>query len=227
MQKENNKKALILLSGGIDSATCLAYAKANGYQCYAISFDYNQRHKIELNYAKKIAKQFNVKEHIIVKLDMSKWGGSALTNKKIKVPKSGIRSGIPITYVPARNLVFLSIASAYAEAKKINEIFIGVNSLDYSGYPDCRPQFIKAFQKTVNLGTKVGIQDKKIKINTPLQKMTKYQIIKLAFSLGVNIDNTISCYDPSPRGIPCGKCDSCEFRKAALLKIKLSSEIKK
>lgn len=220
MSKENKKKALILLSGGIDSTTCLAYAKAKGYTCFAISFDYNQRHKIELSFAKKIAKKFAVKEHIIVKLDMSKWGASALTDKKIKVPKSGHKTGIiPPTYVPARNLVFLSIACAFAEAKKINEIFIGVNNLDYSGYPDCRPEFIKAFEKTANLGTKTGVQNRKIKIRTPLQKLKKWQIMKLALSLGVNINDTISCYDPSPQGKPCGKCDSCEIRKNALYKI--------
>lgn len=221
MQKGNNKKALILLSGGIDSATCLALAKSQGYQCYAMSFDYNQRHKVELKCAKKIAEQFKVKEHIIVKLDMSRWGGSALTNKKIKVPESGRKQGIPITYVPARNLIFLSIASAFAEARKIQEIFIGVNSLDYSGYPDCRPQFIKAFQKTIDIGTKTGVQNKKIKIKAPLQKMTKYQIFKLAIALGLDINKTISCYDPSPEGVPCGKCDSCEIRKNALQKLQI------
>jgi len=218
MSKENNvKKAVILLSGGLDSATCLAYAKSKGYQCYAISFDYNQRHKVELKYAAKIAKKFAVKEHLIIKLDMRKWGGSALTSNKIDVPKSGLKPGIPVTYVPARNLIFLSIACAYAEAKDIQEVFIGVNSLDYSGYPDCRPQFIRAFEKTVNLGTKTGALNKKIKIRTPLQKLKKSEIFKLASSLGISPSETISCYDPSPKGKPCGKCDSCEIRKKAML----------
>jgi 7-cyano-7-deazaguanine synthase len=223
MRKGDKKKAVLLLSGGLDSATCLAIASSKGYECHALSFDYGQRHKIELKSAKKIAKRFKVVEHIIVKLDLRKWGGSALTNDSINVPRGGLRPGIPITYVPARNMIFLAVASAFAEARGINEIFIGVNSLDYSGYPDCRPNFIRSFEKTANLGTKSGVENKKIKIRAPLQKMQKWQIIKKALSLGVKLSDTISCYDPSDNGSPCGKCDSCEIRNSAMAKIEKMS----
>ncbi|HPN84830.1 MAG TPA: 7-cyano-7-deazaguanine synthase QueC [Victivallales bacterium] len=219
MRKEDKKKAVVLLSGGIDSATCLAYATSRGYECHALSFDYRQRHRIELKCAKKIAKRFNSHEHIVVNLDLRKWGGSALTSSSIKVPKGGLKPGIPITYVPARNMIFLSVACAFAEARGIKEIFIGVNSLDYSGYPDCRPQFIRSFEKTANLGTKSGLEKKKIIIRTPLQKMEKWQIIKLALSLGVDIGETNSCYDPGKNGSPCGKCDSCQIRSNAIKRL--------
>ncbi len=218
MRRESEKKAVVLLSGGIDSATCLAYARSKGYECHALSFDYGQRHRIELKCAKKIARRFQAIEHLVVRLDLRKWGGSALTSGKIKVPKDGLKPGIPATYVPARNMVFLSVACAFAEARGINEIFIGVNSLDYSGYPDCRPQFVRSFERTANLGTKAGIEKGKIRIRAPLQQMEKWQIVKLALSLGVEIAETSSCYDPAPDGSPCGRCDSCEIRKEALRK---------
>jgi 7-cyano-7-deazaguanine synthase len=206
------KKAVILLSGGIDSAACLASAVSRGYECYCLSFDYRQRHSYELKCARKIARRFKAKGHIVIKIDLRKWGGSALTSDKIKVPDAGTQSGIPATYVPARNLIFLSLAGAYAESLGAREIFIGVNSLDYSGYPDCRPEFIKSFQKTLNIGCKSGVEGKTIKIQAPLQKLSKSEIIKLAVSLGLDISMTSSCYNPEKNGKPCGKCDSCEIR---------------
>jgi 7-cyano-7-deazaguanine synthase len=219
MRAENKKKAVVLLSGGLDSAVCLADAVSKGYECHAISFDYGQRHSIELRCAKNIAKRFKVARHTIFKLDLRKWGGSALTSDSIKVPNGNLKPGIiPVTYVPSRNMIFLSIACAYAEANNINEVFIGVNSLDYSGYPDCRPEFIKSFEKTINLGTKCGIQGKKIKINTPLQKLEKWKIVKLAISLGLDISLTSSCYNPKKNRTACGKCHSCEIRSVAVAK---------
>lgn len=210
----------MLLSGGIDSATCLALASSKGYECHALSFDYGQRHKIELGYSRRIAKRFKAAEHVIMKLDLRKWGGSALTSDSVAVPEGGPKAGIPSTYVPARNMIFLSVACAFAEARGMDEIFIGVNSLDYSAYPDCRPQFIRSFERTANLGTKSGVEKKKIKIRAPLQKMEKWRIINLAESLGVKLSETSSCYDPAKDGSPCGRCDSCEIRNRALKKIK-------
>jgi 7-cyano-7-deazaguanine synthase len=211
-----NKKAIILLSGGLDSATCLAYAKAKGFECYCLSFDYGQRHKFELKFANIQAKIQKAKEHKIAKIDLSTFGTSALTDSKIKVPKNRthkqISKEIPITYVPARNTIFLSYALAYAEVIKAHDIFIGVNSIDYSGYPDCRPKFIKSFEKTANLATAEAIKGNKIKIQTPLLKLSKAEIIKLGLQLGVDYSKTISCYDPDKNGIPCGKCDACQLR---------------
>ncbi|HBC89740.1 MAG TPA: 7-cyano-7-deazaguanine synthase QueC [Lentisphaeria bacterium] len=207
------KKAVVLLSGGLDSATILAYAVKKGFECYAISFDYGQRHRLELRAAGRVARHFHAAHHFTVKIDLRKWGGSALTSSKIKVPKSGIHRGIPVTYVPARNTIFLSFAVAWAETIGAKDIFIGVNSLDYSGYPDCRPQFIKAFAKCANLGTKAGDEGWKFKIHTPLQKLTKAQIIRLGTKLGVDYSLTNSCYDPDSKGRACGKCDSCRLRR--------------
>ena len=211
-----NKKAVILLSGGLDSATTLAYAKSKGYECYALSFDYGQRHKFELKSARKVAKSLGAVRHEVVKIDLSRFGGSALT-ADIPVPKSrshkDIGTGIPVTYVPARNTVFLSLALAWAEAIGAHDIFIGVNALDYSGYPDCRPEFIRAFERTANLATKAGVEGAKFKIHAPLIKMTKAEIIRLGRKLGVDYSLTHSCYDPKPDGTPCGRCDSCLLRK--------------
>ena len=195
------KKAVILLSGGLDSATCLAIAKSEGYDCHTLGFDYGQRHSLELECAKKLSPN-----HKILKID--NFGGSALTDKNIAVPKSGVGKEIPVTYVPARNIIFLSYALSYAEVLGANDIFIGVNALDYSGYPDCRPEFISAFEVAANLGTKAG----DFKIHTPLISLTKAEIIKLGTSLGVNYALTSSCYDPTPQGKPCGTCDSCRLR---------------
>ena len=209
------KKAVVLLSGGLDSATVLAYAASKGYECYALSFDYGQRHKFELKAAKKVAKALGAARHEVIKVDLSRFGGSALTSA-IPVPKSrshkDIGTGIPVTYVPARNTVFLSLALAFAESLGAHDIFIGVNALDYSGYPDCRPEYIRAFQRMANLATKAGVEGDKFKIHAPLIKLTKAGIIKLGRRLGVDYTMTHSCYDPAPDGTPCGRCDSCLLR---------------
>jgi 7-cyano-7-deazaguanine synthase len=209
------KKAVILLSGGLDSATVCAVAKKDGFEVYALSFLYGQRHNIELEYAKKQAKLQKVVEHKIIEIDLRAFGGSALTDD-IEVPKDRsekeLSSKIPVTYVPARNTIFLSYALAYAETIGSSDIFIGVNALDYSGYPDCRPEYIKTFQKLANLATKAGVEDGLIRINTPLIDLSKSEIIKLGLSLGVDYENTISCYDPLGNK-PCGHCDACLLRE--------------
>lgn len=213
--KEKNKKAVVLLSGGLDSSTTLAIAKNDGYEAYALTFRYGQRHESEIMAAKKIARSLGVARHIIFDIDLRSFGGSALTDD-IPVPKKRelyeISSDIPVTYVPARNTIFLSLALAWAEALEAHDIFIGVNALDYSGYPDCRPEYIEAFQKMANLATKAGVEGKIFSIHTPLIKMTKSEIIKKGFSLGVDYALTISCYDPSPSGAACGTCDACILR---------------
>lgn len=211
------KRAVLLLSGGLDSATALAIAKSEGYEVYALSFRYGQRHKVELDAAIAIARQAGVKEHKIADIDLRLFGGSALTDS-IDVPKNrsdeAIGHGIPITYVPARNTIFLSFALAWAEVLKAYDIFIGVNALDYSGYPDCRPEFIKAFEETANLATAYGVEKgQRIRIHTPLIDLTKAQIIQKGTALGVDYGATISCYDPAPTGAACGICDSCQLRK--------------
>ena len=224
-QNPTPKKAVILLSGGLDSATTLAYAVSKGYDCYALSFDYGQRHRFELKAAKKVAKALGAVRQEVVKVDLARFGGSALTSKT-PVPKGrnakDIGRGIPVTYVPARNTVFLALALAYAESLGAHEIFIGVNALDYSGYPDCRPEFIRAFEKTANLATKAGVEGEKFRIRTPLIKMTKAEIIRLGTKLGVDFSLTHSCYDPAPDGTPCGKCDSCLLRAKGFREAKCS-----
>jgi 7-cyano-7-deazaguanine synthase len=210
------RKAVVLLSGGIDSATALAVAKSQGYACYALSVDYGQRHRFELSAAEKIAAALGVKGHRIVRIDLSAFGGSALTGS-IAVPKSRPErkrsSVIPPTYVPARNTVLLALAVAWAEVLRASHIFIGVNAVDYSGYPDCRPEFIRSFQGTANLGTKAGIEGKPFQIHAPLIRMTKADIIGKGKALGVPFEWTHSCYDPDLRGRACGACDSCLIRK--------------
>ena len=212
----SEKGAVVLLSGGLDSATVVAIAAKDGYRVHAISFDYGQNHKIELEAASRVAKQLQVAEHIVVKVDLRSFGGSALTsNLPIPVNRSeaAIGHGIPSTYVPARNTIFLSLALAWAETLNVTEIFLGVNALDYSGYPDCRPEFIQAFEIMANLGTKAGTEDgKHIRIRTPLIAMTKKEIIQTGLALGVNYAETITCYDPSPAGEACGQCDACFLR---------------
>jgi 7-cyano-7-deazaguanine synthase len=210
------KKAVLLLSGGLDSATTIALAREQGFEVYALSFRYGQRHAVELMAAARVAKALGAKEHKIADIDLRLFGGSALTDD-IAVPKdrseSEISTGIPITYVPARNTIFLSFALAWAEVLKAYDIFIGVNALDYSGYPDCRPDFIEAFVRTANLATAYGVEAKQhIKIHTPIIHMTKAQIIREGLRLGVDYSMTISCYDPTPEGKPCGQCDSCQLR---------------
>lgn len=205
------KKAVILLSGGIDSTTCLAIAKAQGFVCYSLSVEYEQRHQSEIGFAKRIGETFGVIEHKIIKINLSEIGGSALTDKNIAVPEEKV-DGIPITYVPARNTIFLSLALGYAEVLGAEDIFIGVNAVDYSGYPDCRPDFIKAFEQTANLATKAAIEGNKMNINTPLIKLTKGQIIETGIRLGVDYSLTVSCYSANDEGYACGVCDSCRIR---------------
>jgi 7-cyano-7-deazaguanine synthase len=211
------KHAVVLLSGGLDSTTVLAIAKSQGFRCSALSFDYGQRHKFELRAAKKIAKEFGVERHVIAKIDLRVFGGSALTSN-VAVPKNralkDMSKGIPITYVPARNTIFLSFALAFAEVEHCSDIFIGVNALDYSGYPDCRPEYIRAYEKMANLATKAGVEGaRRMKIHTPLIRKTKAQIIAAGAKLGVNFSLTHSCYDPDAKGRACGHCDSCLLRK--------------
>jgi len=211
----HDKKAVVLSSGGIDSTTAMAIAKAEGYKIYSLSFNYGQRHSFELKKASEVAKFFNAKAHLIINVDLRKIGGSALTSD-INVPQSSIfnlQSSIPITYVPARNTIFLSLALAWAEVLEAEDIFIGVNAIDYSGYPDCRPEYINAFEKMANLATKAGVEGKShIKIHTPLINLTKGEIIKKGILLGVDYSLTSSCYSPDKDGNPCGLCDSCQFR---------------
>ena len=211
------RKAVVLLSGGLDSATCLAIAKSEGYQLYAISFQYGQRHRYELDRAESLAKQFAVVSHQIIDINLAQFGGSALTDNHLEVPKSesveGIGDSIPITYVPARNTVFLSLALAFAETIASRDLFIGVNSLDYSGYPDCRREYIQAFQVMANLATKIGVEgDTAIRIHTPLIDLTKAEIIQRGNTLGVDYGATLSCYDPKVGGVPCEHCDACLLR---------------
>ncbi len=209
-------RAIVLLSGGLDSATVLAIARHEGYECSALSFSYGQRHEIELNAAKQIAADFGLTDHRVVTIDLRQFGSSALTDE-IEVPKNRSLDQpdqhIPITYVPARNIIFLSYALAFAEVTDSRHIFIGVNALDYSGYPDCRPSFIKAFQEMANVGTKAGVEGHPFQIHTPLLSMTKADIIRRGMELEVNFAHTHSCYDPQPSSLHCGQCDSCQLRK--------------
>ncbi|QDT33671.1 7-cyano-7-deazaguanine synthase QueC [Thalassoglobus polymorphus] len=213
----NSKRAVVLLSGGLDSATVLAIAKSEGYECYALSFDYGQRHQFELQAAEKLCQKFDVQKHVTIEIDLRKFGGSALT-EEIEVPKDRdeevMATGIPITYVPARNTVFLSIALGWAEVLGAFDLFIGVNAVDYSGYPDCRPEFIQQFTKLANLATKAGVDGSgEFNIHTPLIDLTKAQIIQRGITLGVDYSQTHSCYDPNEAGISCGHCDACQLRQ--------------
>jgi len=209
------KRAIVLLSGGIDSTTTLAIAIAEGYEAYALSFDYGQRHQIETEAARSVANSLGTKEHRVAKIDLRVFGGSALTDD-LDVPKqrSDVEIGrsIPITYVPARNTIFLAYALAWAEVIPANDIFLGVNAIDYSGYPDCRPEFIEAFENLANLATKAGVEGRNFQIHTPLIKFSKAEIIRKAVELGVDLSLTHSCYDPTPEGLACGECDSCLLR---------------
>jgi 7-cyano-7-deazaguanine synthase len=207
------KPAVCLLSGGLDSATVLAYAGRESYRCYALSFDYGQRHRAELDAAARVASSLGAAEHRVVSIDLRVFGGSALT-ADIAVPKTGLGQGIPITYVPARNTVFLSFALAWAEVLECSDVFIGVNAIDYSGYPDCRPEFIAAFENMANLATKAGVEGRtRLKIHTPLIRLSKCEIIQLGARLGVDFALTHSCYDPDATGRSCGACDSCRLRR--------------
>jgi len=206
-------RALILLSGGLDSTTVLAIAKSQGFECYALSFDYGQKQRSELLSAKKIANTFNVLEHRIMRVCLDDIGGSALTDPTLNVPEYEKSNEIPITYVPARNTIFLSLALAWAEVLDVQSIFIGVNALDYSGYPDCRPEYIKAYETMANLATKNSVEGNKIKIHTPLINLTKAEIIQKGQSLGVDYSITTTCYQANDKGEACGMCDACVLRR--------------
>jgi len=217
MKTASAKPAVILLSGGLDSATTLAIAKSQGYACHAISFDYGQKQRVELDAARNVAKQLGVASHRVVQVDIAAFGGSALTDPNIEVPKDRegdqiAGGGIPVTYVPARNTVFLSYGLGLAEVLHAHDIFIGVNAVDYSGYPDCRPAFIEAFTKLANVATKAGVEGETMAIHAPLMNLTKPEIIKLGLELGVDYSITHTCYDPSPEGGACRHCDACQLR---------------
>jgi len=207
-----NKKAVVLLSGGLDSATCLAIAKSRGFDCYCLSLDYHQRHIAELQAAKQVAISLGAVEHKTAQLDLSLFGGSALTDNQIDVPEHA-SEGIPVTYVPARNTIMLSLSLAWAEVLGAQDIFIGVNALDYSGYPDCREEYVKAFQQMANLATKSAVEGQQIKVHAPLIDMTKAEIIAEGTLLGVDYSITVSCYQADAMGRACGVCDSCRLRK--------------
>ncbi|HEX6592271.1 MAG TPA: 7-cyano-7-deazaguanine synthase QueC [Moraxellaceae bacterium] len=206
------KKAVILLSGGLDSATCVAIARSEGFEPVALSFDYGQRHNAELAAAQRVAQAFGVKDHRVLRLDLGSIGGSALTDTSIAVPTEE-SSGIPVTYVPARNTVFLSFALGLAEVTQADDIFIGVNAVDYSGYPDCRPEFIRAFEQVANLATKAGVEGHRMQIHTPLIALSKADIIRTGLRLGVDYGLTVSCYQADLQGRACGVCDSCRLRR--------------
>jgi 7-cyano-7-deazaguanine synthase len=206
------KRAVILVSGGLDSTTVLAMAQSQGYACYTLSFDYGQRHRAELSAADRVSRAFGDVEHKLVKLNLDSIGGSALTDTSIDVPEEET-VGIPVTYVPARNTVFLSIALGWAEVLGAHDIFIGVNAVDYSGYPDCRPEYIAAFEAMANLATRVGVEGQKMTIHTPLMELGKDDIILAGIALGVDYSITVSCYQATEKGLACGKCDSCRLRR--------------
>ena len=205
------KRAVILLSGGLDSATVVAMARAEGYSCYTMSFDYGQRHRAELDAAARVARDLGAVEHKVIGLNLDGMGGSALTDSSIDVPEAP-SEGIPVTYVPARNTVFLSLALGWAEVLQARDIFIGVNAVDYSGYPDCRPEFIEAFEVMANLATKAGVEGQGFSIKAPLQNLSKAQIVQAGIKLGVDYSLTVSCYQADNQGRACGKCDSCRLR---------------
>ncbi|MGN8346694.1 7-cyano-7-deazaguanine synthase QueC [Pseudomonas sp. SMV71] len=205
------KRAVILLSGGLDSATVVAMARAEGYRCYTMSFDYGQRHRAELQAAERVARDLGVVEHKVIGLNLNGIGGSALTDSSIDVPEAP-SEGIPVTYVPARNTVFLSLALGWAEVLGARDIFIGVNAVDYSGYPDCRPEFVEAFERMANLATKAGVEGQGFRIQAPLQSLSKAAIVKAGVKLGVDYGLTVSCYQADDQGRACGKCDSCRLR---------------
>ncbi|RLA49842.1 MAG: 7-cyano-7-deazaguanine synthase QueC [Gammaproteobacteria bacterium] len=212
----DQKRAVILVSGGLDSTTVLAMAQAWGYACYTLTFDYGQRHRAELRAAERVSATLGDVEHKVVKLNLDSIGGSALTDTSIAVPEEETE-GIPVTYVPARNTVFLSIALGWAEVLGANDIFIGVNAVDYSGYPDCRPEYIAAFEIMANLATKAGVEGKKLTIHTPLMERGKGDIISAGMALGVDYSLTVSCYQATEQGLACGRCDSCRLRRQGFI----------
>lgn len=220
-----NSPAVILLSGGLDSATVLAIARQHGYACHALSVDYGQRHDAELEAARRVAHSLGAIEHRIIQLGLGQFGGSALTDAAIAVPEHPTE-GIPVTYVPARNTVMLSLALAWAEVLNARDIFIGVNAVDYSGYPDCRPEFISAFEHLANLATKAGVEGKRLRVHAPLQHLSKSEIIRLGQDLGVDYSQTVSCYQADAMGRACGRCDACRLRRAGFEQAGLSDPTK-
>ena len=207
-----NASAVVLLSGGLDSATCLAIARSQGFDCYCLSFDYGQRHSAELRAAERVAQALGAAEHRILSLDLAQFGGSALTDTRIAVPTEGVQPGIPVTYVPARNTIMLSLALAWAEVLGSRDIFVGVNAVDYSGYPDCRPDYIAAFETLANLATRAGVEGARLTIHAPLIELSKADIIRKGVKLGVDYALTVSCYRADAEGHACGVCDSCRLR---------------
>lgn len=213
---DKTRRAVILLSGGLDSATVLAIARSSGFTCHALSFDYGQRHNAELDAAARVADRQGAVEHRVFKLDLAMFGGSALTDSRIAVPEQA-STGIPVTYVPARNTIMLSIALAWAEVLESRDIFIGVNAVDYSGYPDCRPEYIASFETMANLATKAGVEGRQLHVHTPLMQLGKAQIIRLGTELGVDYNATVSCYQADAAGRACGVCDSCRLRRQGFI----------
>lgn len=211
------KKAVVLLSGGLDSATTLAIARSRQFECYALSVDYGQRHRSELIAAQNVARTLGVRAHQVVKLDLTAFGGSALTDPSIAVPTESVQNGIPVTYVPARNTIMLSLALAWAETLDCRDIFTGINAVDYSGYPDCRPEYIEAFATMANLATKAAVEGKKMTLHTPLMRLSKQEIIQMGDNLGVDFSLTVSCYQADEEGRACGVCDACRIRKAGFV----------
>ena len=209
--------AVVLLSGGLDSATTLAWARREGFACHCLSVDYGQRHAAELDAARRIATAQGAAAHRLVKLDLSTFGGSALTDASIAVPTDGVKSGIPVTYVPARNTILLSLALGWAEVLGAGHIFVGANAVDYSGYPDCRPEYLRAFEAMANLATKAAVEGAKIEVRGPLVDLSKAEIVKLALELGVDPADTVTCYQPDAQGRACGLCDACRIRKQGFL----------
>lgn len=213
------KKAVVLVSGGLDSATALAVARKAGYVCYALSLDYGQRHRVELEAARDVALHMGVMEHRVMRLDMGPMAGSALTDASIAVPEGGPGEGIPVTYVPARNTIMLALALGWAEVLDADAIYIGVNAVDYSGYPDCRPEFVQAFQKLANLATKRAVEGRPIQLETPLIGLSKADIIRMGMELGVDYSRTVSCYQADTDGHACGQCDSCRLRRLGFMEL--------
>ena len=206
-------RAVVLVSGGLDSATTLALAREQGLECYALSVDYGQRHRVELERAARIAGALGAREHKVVNLDLTTFGGSALTDQSIAVPPANQFDGIPSTYVPARNTIMLSLALAWAEVLESRDIFIGANAVDYSGYPDCRPAYLQAFEAMANLATRAGVEGERLRVHAPLVDISKAKIIRMGVELGVDFSQTISCYQPNESGLACGQCDSCSIRR--------------
>lgn len=208
------RKAVVLVSGGLDSATVLAIARRDGFECHSLSFDYGQRHRAELDAARNVSHRLGALNHKIVSLDLRSIGGSALTDDEIAIPEAETSSGIPATYVPARNTVFLAIALGWAEVLGAQHIFIGVNAVDYSGYPDCRPEFIAAFERLANLATRFGVEGRSLHVHAPLVALTKAEVIRCGIGLGIDYGSTVSCYQATVAGLACGRCDSCRLRKS-------------